>query len=116
MWGTDPSLLSRRRVPAPLILGVVTHHVGVTSSAPAPPVGKIRVVLHGYLRSRDQYLKELELELPGGEVEAAAILEAVGLASDRRYAIFVDRKRLKDNSAKVAIGSLVEIFSIIGGG
>ena len=74
------------------------------------------MVLHGYLRSRDQYREELDLEFPGAQVEARAILEAVGLPADSKNAIFVDRKRLKDKPAKVNIGSLVEIFSIIGGG
>ena len=77
---------------------------------------KIRVLLRGYARSPERYMEEIEIELPSGDVEVRELLKSAGLAPDGKFAIFVDRKRVKGKTVIISPENQIEIFSLIGGG
>ncbi|MFA6033867.1 MAG: MoaD/ThiS family protein [Myxococcota bacterium] len=77
---------------------------------------KIKIVTHGYLLSRERYMEELEAEAVAGQNPVSSLLSSIGLDPAGRFAIFVDRKRVKGETAILQEGIQVDIFSIVGGG
>jgi len=74
------------------------------------------VILRGYARSPEKYMEEVEIELLPGDVDVKELLKSAGLAPDGKFAIFVDRKRVKGKTVSISPENQVEIFSLIGGG
>ena len=76
---------------------------------------KVYVNTTGYLCGRDQYKKNLELELPE-DSSIADLLGELKLSRPKSLAIFIDHERVRVVDKKLRPDSTIEIFSLIGGG
>jgi sulfur carrier protein ThiS len=76
---------------------------------------KVSVHTTGYLLGRDQYRKNLELEIAEGST-IRDLLSELKIAELAKIAVFIDRERQKDLDRVLKADSTVEIFTLVGGG